>query len=112
MLFSLKYTDNVKSGFAGETKAWFIKIRPSYKDDAGLLEHEKIHVKQYWRTLGFHALFYALSKAYRLRSEVEAYKKQLELSPSNGAKFAQFIATKYRLNVTQEEAYDLLTKET
>lgn len=78
MLYSLTYTELMPPTSSGEARAWFIKIRTHHKDDVGLLEHEKIHVWQFWRTLGFHGLLYKFSKRYRLKAEVEAYRKQLE----------------------------------
>jgi len=52
--YSLKYTDKMPHDWTGGyAKAWFIRIRPKYKDDRGLLEHEKTHVRQWFFTLGF-----------------------------------------------------------
>ena len=114
MLYTLFISNEViPEGSAGCTKAWFIYIRPAYKEDRPLLEHEKIHVRQFWRTLGFHALFYLLSKTYRLNAEVEAYRVQLSYCNEwdkeiNRQKFAERISTKYGLDITEEDAYKLL----
>ena len=114
MLYTLFITDkNIPEGSAGCAKAWFIYIRPAYKEDRPLLEHEKVHVRQFWRTLGFHALFYLLSKTYRFKAEVEAYRTQLSYIPDddkeiNRVKFAERISINYGLNITREEAYKLL----
>ena len=92
---------------AGYSRAWFIGIRPAYKDDKGLLEHEKVHVKQFWRTLGFHGLLYLLSKRYRLNAEVEAFKVQMEYAEDKEAargSFALRLATNYHLDITVSEA--------
>jgi len=48
MFYSLLYTDKVPEGSAGYASMWFIRIRPEYKDDKGLLEHEICHVKNFW----------------------------------------------------------------
>ena len=113
MIYSLKYTNNVKKDFAGQTKLWFIKIRPQYESDIGLLEHEKCHVKQFWQTFGFHGILYLFSKNYRLDAEIEAYKIQLEYAPLDlkdiiRVKFTNRIATKYNLKISEKEAHRLL----
>jgi len=53
MLYSLKYTDSMPGWKAGYSRAWFIGIRPAYKDDKGLEAHEVEHVRQWWYSLGF-----------------------------------------------------------
>ena len=113
MIYSIRYTDSMPDWKAGYAKAWFIRIRPEYEDDKGLFQHELRHVWQWWRTLGFHSLMYLLIKRYRLASEVEAYRVQLEYIPGemkeiNRKKFAERIATKYGINITVEDAYKLL----
>ena len=72
------YTDLIPTRFAGYTLGFVILLRPKFKDDIALLEHEKIHVNQFWRTFGLFGIAYKLSKAYRLKYELEAYTKQLE----------------------------------
>lgn len=113
MIYSLLYTDKVPEGSAGYAKAWFIRVRPEYEDDKGLFQHELRHVRQFWRTLGFHSLMYLLIKRYRLASEVEAYKVQLEYIPGemkeiNRKKFSNRISTRYGLKISKEDAYILL----
>jgi hypothetical protein len=115
MIYSLTYTTDVKEGFAGTATAWFIKIRPEYKDDKGLEMHERVHISQFWRTFGFHGLLYTLFKSYRLKSEVEAYREQLCWPPALTDRahclghYSEFIAEKYGLNITAGEALKLLS---
>ena len=49
MIFSLRYTNDMKPNQAGYARAWFIRIRPEYKDDKGI--HEKVKVKYANQTL-------------------------------------------------------------
>ena len=98
----------IPSGFAGCTRGFIIFIRPEYKDDQGLIEHEKVHRWQWVRTLGLHSFLYLLSDKYKLAAEVEAYKVQLVYSPGNQLRFAGFIAEKYGLNVSINKALELL----
>ena len=109
------YTDKlIPKRFGAYTIGPIVLIRPKYKDNEGLLQHELTHVKQMYRTLLLHGLFYLLSKGYRLRAEVEAYRVQLQYPPASESphkyrkKFAKFIATKYGLSISEKEAEELL----
>jgi len=115
----IKYVDKLPNEFAGKFYGipFFpvIKILKEYKEDKGLLEHELTHYKQYKRTLMFFELLYSF-KYFRLKFEVEAYKKQLEYCPDNLKeycldKFAEFISTKYKLNISKEKAKHLLVEQ-
>lgn len=87
-----------------------IFIRPKYKDDVGILAHEKVHVSQAWRNVlpQIHALRYAFSKPYRLACEVEAYKEQMKHSPQYTLQFAAFISNDYGLSIDSVGALRLL----
>jgi hypothetical protein len=104
------YTNRlVGKAFAGAARGPFIFIRPQFKGDQGLLEHERVHVRQFWRTFGLHGLLYRFSRAYRLRSEVEAYRRQLEFTPGNRTFCAAALANGYDLRITLGRAYALLS---
>lgn len=83
--YQIIYTDDLPKGFAGRCEyplnpfgKCTIKIRPKYKNDKGLLEHELTHVKQ-WEKLNFiHVILYELNEEYRYRCELEAYKAQIK----------------------------------
>jgi len=109
------YTDRIiPERFGGYTTGILVFIRPKYKDDEGLLYHELTHVRQFYRTLGLHAILYLLSKRYRLKAEIEAYREQLKHPPAvNNPEpyrelYAKFIATKYGLDISEREAQELL----
>lgn len=40
--------------------------------------HELEHVKQWYKSLFLHGLFYKYNRAYRLKCEIEAYKVSIE----------------------------------
>jgi hypothetical protein len=91
------------------TRGPVILIRPEYRNDRGLLEHEKVHRRQWLRTLGLHSLLYLFSEDYRLRAEVEAFREQLKHYPDDRRlKFAQLIAENYGIDITRGEALGLL----
>ena len=104
------YTNRFIPEFAAAcARGPFIFIRPEYKDDLGLKAHEMEHVKQWLFTLGLHSILYLLFSEYRLWAEVDAYKVQAEYYPDDRKPlFAQYIATKYKLNITKEDALKLL----
>lgn len=90
------YTDKIAEGFAGCANGPIIRIRPKYRADKGLLAHEIVHVKQFYRTFGMHGILYLLSEKYRFNAEVEAYREQTRYGLSL-VHAATFIVTKYRL---------------
>lgn len=105
------YTEKLPKDWAG---GWcfgpLILIRPKYKEDKGLHAHELFHSTQVWLTLGIHGILYSMIPKYRYWSEVCAYRRQLKYSNGAEKHFAKFIATYYKLNVTEEQALKDLTK--
>lgn len=102
--------------FSAYVFGFIIFVRPAYRNNIPLIEHEKVHVRQFWTTLCTHGIWYQFSKSYRLRSEVEGYavqiKKRQELGKSpRFDDYAGFIADHYNLDVTLEEAKALLIEE-
>lgn len=112
MLYKVFYTDRfIPAAYGGRSMGPVILIRPKYQDDKGILEHEKVHVRQFWRTLGLFTVGYLFSKQYRLKIEVEAYKEQAKhYAVDKKPTFARYIATKYNIDITQEEALKLLNE--
>lgn len=106
------WTDRFLASWSGGTsRGFFCIIRPKYKEDRGILEHELTHCKQFYRTLSIHVWLYKFSEKYRLNAEVEAYKKQLEFYADKEfyiGWMAIAIATKYKLNVSIETVKNLL----
>lgn len=107
------YTDKlIPAKFGGVAIGPVILIRLKYRGDVGLLRHEETHRKQWLRTFGLHSFRYQFDKDYRLATEVEAYREQIKHYPDDRSwRFAEFLATKYDLALTQEEAHRLLTAE-
>jgi hypothetical protein len=110
MMFHLVfYTDFlIPSRFAACNRGPVIFIRPKHRNDAGLLAHEIMHVKQWWRNPAF-GLFYRFSKQFRLEAEVEAYREQLRHYDTDQSDlFAQYLVEKYDLDIGLAEAQQLL----
>lgn len=105
------YTNNISdTRYGGVANGPLIRIRSKYVIDHGLLEHELTHVKQWYRTGGLHGLLYRFSSDYRLRSEVEAYRAQLQhpRSTTSIAYAVKAIQTKYSLDTDSKKITELL----
>lgn len=111
MLLYIKIITNIciPARFAAMSFGPIILVRPKYASDKGLLEHEKVHVHQFYRSLGLFGIPYHLSKRFRIKCEVEAYKQQLKFSPNATDVFARHLSTLYNADITFEDAKHLLT---
>lgn len=92
---------------AGRSNGFFVRIVEKYKDDKGLLEHELQHCRQFYRTFGLHGFLYKFSKKYRYNMEIECYRIQLKFCANRKAtarKFAEFLTTRYDLDVSKARA--------
>jgi len=98
----------------GATRGPVIVLRPEYKDDEGIYQHELTHVKQWFFSLGTLGLFYMLSKWCRARIEAQAYAKQTHYPDGKGGQLtverAAYRMAKpgYKLGLTQEQCLDLI----
>ena len=131
MKYPVFYWDKgVAKGAAGTTRGPVIFIRPAYRDDKGLYEHELVHAKQFWvatlvsalliaavapqwamLSICVHGLLYLLYPQYRLAAEVQAYREQLKHYKDDRTKlFASFIADHYGLKISKMKAEELLRK--
>jgi hypothetical protein len=102
------YTDNLPPNVGGSAQAFVVKIRPKYKDDAGIHAHEYQHVKQWYKAMaawvaiiallttatydglgyafaplaltgiGLHGALYLFVRSYRLEAEAQAYAEQVK----------------------------------
>ena len=97
--------------YAAYTIGFVILIRPEHKNNFALIEHEKQHVKQFYRSFGWNGLFYISSKSYRLHAEAEGYAVQYV---RNGRKeqdlsyYSNFLANNYRLNKTADQCREAI----
>jgi len=134
------YTDNLPDSVGGCANACVVRIRPKYRDDAGIHAHEYEHVRQWWMGVligalaalaissipsqwsdwwplaliagaGLHPLAYLLLPRYRLWAEARAYRIQLGHYPDDRTRlFAGFIAANYGLEITPGAALNAITK--
>ena len=76
----------------------FILIKPKYRNDEGLLNHELTHIKQHWKSYWGHSYKYNNSDKYRYESELEAYAVQYLSYPDKQHfdLFIEFMLEKYK----------------
>ena len=111
MIFYQKW--GVSPGAKATTRGFVIFIDPAFKDDPGLIPHEQVHVDQFLRTFGLHVFLYRFNKAYRFKSEVEAYRAQLTCYPANEYPqrlddYAEYLVAHYGLGITKEQAINAI----
>lgn len=94
-------------GYAGYTVGMLVWISDKYQKDVGLHEHELDHVDYFYEDFPL-SLVKWVSKGYRLKLEVRAYKKQMKYGlPLQRA--ATLLSTRYPFGLSYEEARDLLS---
>lgn len=64
---------DLSSSIKGRSRGLWIEIDNKYKDDLGLLAHERCHARQFLKTFMLHGVMYRFSQKYRYKAEVEAY---------------------------------------
>jgi hypothetical protein len=132
--YRLKYVKSLEDGFGGMQRFFNIKILEKYRNDVGLLEHEKFHVRMWYAfTLTFLTIAtwmflagsswwlipLALSpyakgiayrnKYYRMWAEAQAYRIQLDKGMYSTPDFAvKALVNNYSLGITTSEAKKLL----
>lgn len=112
------FTDRMPVEMGGRARGPVVLIRPKYRDDAGLLAHELVHVGQFWGPavmfsilgalllmqpdpllvyigyvlpglgLAIHSVFYRFDRTYRLWAEVSAYRVQMQRPDRTGARMS------------------------
>ena len=92
--------------FAGYHIVDIVLIRPDYKDDEGLIQHELTHVKQNLRTFMWSGIKQYWNKNHKLNRECEAYAVQLTYVPDEDydvmkTRFVNYMYTKYNLGMSK-----------
>jgi hypothetical protein len=111
-----------------------VRIRPEYKDDAGVHNREYTHVKQWYKVLavwlsfsallvagtydsmgyslapvavagiGIHSVLYLFVRSYRLEAEAQAYAAQVEAGANLDDMADDLAEGSYKLDITKEQA--------
>lgn len=89
----------------------FIFVRPrmeGHQHEKALIEHEKVHVRQFYKSFGLFWPFYLFSKNKRLEYEGAAYR----VSINNGIPVelcATYLSRDYGLDISYKEALKRLS---
>lgn len=121
-LIPIKYT-TLDPSIKGRSYGVLIQIDKEYKEDKGLLAHERVHVKQFLRLwlsaipislvllylgydyniipiiagIGLHGLLYKFSKVYRYKAEVEAFGYSIAYGNRSVANVKSSLKTYYKI---------------
>lgn len=96
------------------TNGFVIRVRRRLSQDEGVIRHELVHVKQWYRMLIlFHPILYAVWPKYRIWSEAEAFREQLrwdppEIQESRLSQYTNLLASCYGGGLTLREAREML----
>jgi hypothetical protein len=98
----------------GLSLGFAVVVRDDYAQDEPTLVHELVHCKQFFRSGGLlHFVLYFVSTKYRLRTEIEAYRAEIDSCEANVAlsrleESASALAHGYRLKLSASECKTLL----
>jgi len=96
-------TNLIPKGFDAFSCWPFIFVRPESRNDEGLIRHELVHYDdQAWIT-PFWLLRYWLSKSFRWKQEVKAYRVQIDVGGISLEDAAWLLCT-YKTGHTSEQA--------
>ncbi len=92
-----------------------IFVRKAHRNNVPLIEHEKVHVRQFWRTFCTHFIWYQFNDEYRLKAEVEGYATQIKHRellglPRDYDRYTTYICTLYGLKVSHERVREMLVR--
>ena len=107
--------DRMPGRLVGLSMGLFIVVRADYARDRPTMIHELVHCKQFWRGgVLLHMLRYYVSREYRLRAEVEAFRAELdacdaEERPARLDDASRALATGYHVGLDTASCRRLLT---
>jgi len=110
--FIIRNNTFVPKHFTGIALWMFVLIRRDIKLNEGMLQHELVHVRQQYRWPFIYGLLYYLSQTWRVKFEVEAYKKTIEYNKRTPRSIAKNIVKSYKITkFSEEQIYKLLTEK-
>lgn len=108
----------------GVAKGPVVYMKTAKSENPALLAHELEHVRQWWRLPIIHNILMLVSSKYKLRSEIQAYRIQIEKRVEShnltlaadieyyrteyAKRYAGFLDEKYDIPVSYEQALNLL----
>ncbi|ABM39219.1 hypothetical protein [Polaromonas naphthalenivorans] len=96
-------TKLIPRGFSAFCLWPFIFVRPEFRSDTALIEHELVHYReQAWITPVW-VILYLVSRKFRLAAEVRAYTRQIEVGGVTREQAAHALMS-YRLGISYGKA--------
>lgn len=100
-------THLIPKGFSAFSCWPFIFVKPQYRSDIALIEHELVHYREQAWITPLWAVLYLVSRKFRLAAEVRAYMRQIELGGVTQEQAAHALLS-YRLGITFGKAMQVL----
>lgn len=101
----------IPKGFGAITIGPFIFIQRKHRHNDGLIAHERYHQKRQW--YGLNLLWFAryyLDRKFKYQEELEAFRIELTYRKILPEKAAQWLSTKYNLDISYSKALRDLTR--
>lgn len=83
----ITYTDDMEAARGGYALQWRVFIRPKYRDDEGIRQHELMHVRVWWAAL-FRPWIDRTSRAFKLETEARAFAMQTRFPDRHGGRLS------------------------
>jgi hypothetical protein len=107
--YKIHVTRLVGGGNAGYQWRWNIFIHPDYQHAKEIIEHEKCHVRQFWKNPLFHHLLIRFTDWYSFKCELEAYTVSCKINKALINHASNAIATGYGINgLTKQKVKKML----
>jgi hypothetical protein len=104
------YTDDLPDDVGGRSFGPYVRIRPKYRDDEGILQHELSHVELWWLTFGLNGLIERIFPPYRLWNEARAYRVQVLYGITLDDAAERLASAHYGFGITTEQAIALIKR--
>jgi hypothetical protein len=100
------YVDDLGGNSIGRANAFVIRLGNRSESN---YQHELMHVKQWYMTIGMHGLLYKFVPRYKLWAEAQAYRKAITYGRSLDSAAYGLKDPSYGFNLTLNEAKELLS---
>lgn len=100
-------TNLIPKGFSACSLWPFIFVRPEYRSDIAVIEHELVHYREQAWIMPIWVFLYLVSRKFRLAAEVRAYTREVELGGVTREQAAHALLS-YRLGITLGKAMKVM----
>ena len=100
-------TNLIPKGFSACSLWPFIFVRPEYRSDIAVIEHELVHYREQAWIMPIWVFLYLVSRKFRLAAEIRAYTHQIEMGGLTREQAAHALLS-YRLGISYGKAMQAL----